>query len=147
MHQQVTKDTGFLIGGSTDIKFSLTVSCWQQVREHGQTTGRVTVFTFYKHDRRLDWIAHLDTSVDNLEFSPDGETLAFVSNGAVHIWDTATWTERISLSDHFYTSSFDFSPDGTLLASSGTYTLRLWNVESVSQIRTLALYRDFIWMM
>ncbi len=65
-----------------------------------------------------------------LAFSPDGAMMACAcANGALQLWDSATWQPRITLPAHNGTAwAVAFSPDGKTLASAGEdTTIRLWD--------------------
>jgi len=72
-------------------------------------------------------------------WAPDLRTIASSSSGplsaddSVHIWETATGTERCHLDGHLYAiSSVAFSPDGKTLASvSRDGTAILWDLKSL----------------
>ena len=70
------------------------------------------------------------STIGNLEFSPDGQTLVSGSNdNIVRIWDAATGTELKTFTGHKdYISAISFAPDGRTIASaSGDQTIRFWD--------------------
>jgi WD40 repeat protein/tetratricopeptide (TPR) repeat protein len=78
--------------------------------------------------------------VEDVAFSPDGETLALGSyEGTVQLWDVATGRLLETLEGHSSgVSAVVFSPDGRTLASgSGDQTVRLWNVETRRELMQL----------
>lgn len=73
----------------------------------------------------------------NVTFSPDGTILAWEDHEAVHLWDTASWSELRTLAGSGGTDSIAFSPDGTMLATATGSTVKLWDVTSGSELRTI----------
>ncbi|MEU6407055.1 hypothetical protein [Streptomyces sp. NPDC046985] len=76
--------------------------------------------------------------VENAVFSPDGHTLASVSDDhTVRLWDTATGRTRATLAAHRDSVvSAAFSPDGRLLATAGAdRTVRLWDAATGRPVR------------
>ncbi|WP_017741349.1 WD40 repeat domain-containing protein [Scytonema hofmannii] len=81
-----------------------------------------------------------------VNFSPDGQTLASVSNmefqdGNIKLWDIRTGRLRQTLGSSLVslrTSCVSFSPDGQTLAT-GHFdaVIRLWHFSSGKQLRTL----------
>jgi WD40 repeat protein len=68
--------------------------------------------------------------VSEIQFSPDGKTLATSSgDSTLKLWDVATRQELITFRGHkSWVNSVAFSPDGTILASgSADFTVKLWN--------------------
>ena len=80
------------------------------------------------------------TSVSNVAFSPDGNTLATGSwdDSMIRLWDVATGQLKSTLMGHGdRVYSVAFSPDGTTLASgSEDQTVRLWYV-ATEQLKTI----------
>lgn len=88
--------------------------------------GVVTLWDFAagKERRRLD----VPRPVRAVALSPDGKTLAFSQDRAIHLHDVASWKEarRIDL-DEGMVFHLVFSPDGKTLASSGRNDIQLWD--------------------
>ncbi|MCB0197767.1 MAG: PD40 domain-containing protein, partial [Anaerolineae bacterium] len=77
-------------------------------------------------------------NVDFATFSPDGQTIATVSNDkTIRLWDVATGQEIQRFEGHKSAVNFvDFSPDGQTIVSAGTdNTARLWDVATGEEIR------------
>jgi WD40 repeat protein len=96
--------------------------------------------TVYGESWVWNWISgerilHL-TDHSFMTFSPDGSLMAdATSDGRIHLWDTATWTEAAVLTGHGERSDLQFNRDGTLLISTGGGSLgdgilRLWGIPS-----------------
>ena len=69
--------------------------------------------------------------VNSLSFSPDGSTLASVSQGEIRLWDVVSGQLKATLGEHTGGSgSVLFSPDGSTLASVSQGEIRLWDVIS-----------------
>ncbi|OJJ66294.1 hypothetical protein ASPBRDRAFT_424327 [Aspergillus brasiliensis CBS 101740] len=90
--------------------------------------------------------------IENLVFSPDGETLASSSlDGTIRLWDVSEQSCRdLALSDGTTEShsstvrAIAFSPDGkTVASSSSDRTIRLWSSEGVCQ-RVLEGHEDAV---
>ncbi len=92
------------------------------------------------HPVNYDYI-HLDCSID---FSPDGELLASIGNGAdLILWDVASEKKVNTIKGHF--GSFSFSPDRNQLATSGKQSatfykteVKLWDIQNPKKITELA---------
>jgi len=82
-------------------------------------------------------------AVHNLDFSPDGESLASVSkDGAIYLWLTEGWQEDGEFGElQSLVSDVEFSPDGSmLLTSSVDGTMRIWDYDTGNQIGKLLDY-------
>jgi len=120
------------------------------------TSHRVVVFDMPSNPQPLDvnhppllllghqYIDH-DIEVRSVAFSPDGRTLAAVSEQppTLDLWDVATGKYlRALFSSSDVLSSVAFSPDGhTLAVASWDQTVTLWDALHSTQLYTLTLLR------
>jgi WD40 repeat protein len=109
----------------------------------GGDDGRV-VLTAMATGRTLHEAA-LPRIVNNVAFSPDGGTLAAVTDGpdpALRLWEIAAWKERALPGHHNHVHGLDFCPAAPLLATGGwDGRLRFWEHTSRAP-RTLTLLTD-----
>ncbi len=93
------------------------------------TNDPVVILT---HPVNHDYI-HLDCSID---FSPDGELLASIGNGAdLILWDVTSGKKVNTIKGNF--GSFSFSPNGKQLAT--TYNeVKLWDIRNPKEITQVA---------
>ena len=87
-------------------------------------------------------------SINNVEFSPDGQTLASGAGGLgpsdVHLWDVGTGNLKKGLTGHsWFIASLAFSPDGrTLVSGSADSTIRFWDAKTGTHKRTIVAHRE-----
>ena len=92
-----------------------------------------------------DTFLNAGTQVYDIQFSPDGTTLASGSgDGMIKLWDVATVTLKAALAPHpvskghtVHVFSIAFSADGTILASGSPSGIKLWDVASGKPKATL----------
>jgi WD40 repeat protein len=102
---------------------------------------------------RLRTLSSYSGGVQCMALSPNGKTLAIASGdfasaadptkaeGALGLWNTATWNEEVTMSRQEVVSAVAFSPDGNLLAVGGTEGLiRLVDIAG----NELAVLRGYI---
>ena len=81
--------------------------------------------------------------VDDVSFSPDGNTLATGSGPSVNLWDVSTGKLRSTLHGPPYVIWLSFSPDGsTLAAGNGRGTVHLWDV-STNALRKILIVDEW----
>ncbi|WP_460528958.1 WD40 domain-containing protein [Flindersiella endophytica] len=93
-----------------------------------------------------------ESSVNDVEFSPDGKKLATASyDDTVRLWSTTTWKpigrplDQQSVGDVGGVTSIAFSPDGKVLAAGGfDKTIRLWDTSTGQLIRELTGHTGWI---
>jgi WD40 repeat protein len=68
-------------------------------------------------------------------FSPDGCTVVFGADDGIHVWDTATGTQRMTINGHSdMVTALAFSRDGQFLVSgSEDKTIMVWNFTAGAQ--------------
>jgi WD40 repeat protein len=68
-------------------------------------------------------------------FSPDGSTVAFGAMDGIHVWDTTTSTQRMTINGHSSrVTAIAFSRDGQFLVSgSEDKTIMVWNFSAGAQ--------------
>ncbi|MFD5830478.1 WD40 repeat domain-containing serine/threonine protein kinase [Lentzea sp. NPDC060358] len=107
----------------------------------GNRTGDFTTYLWNLSDRSM--IGGLDQSrsiMKTLRFHPDGRTLAGVTHtGRLQVWDVATRSVKIGLTEARGSSDLSFSPDGKLLAYAGTkyQEIRIVDPASGKTVRTI----------
>lgn len=80
--------------------------------------------------------------INELSFSPDGRTIASVSNNAIKIWDIrGNLVRDLSQGGRFF-SSISFSPNGELVAvATGDGLIELWKTSNWERIEMTAIGR------
>lgn len=82
-----------------------------------------------------------------MSVTTDGALVAAAArDGVVHVWDTATWTERACVrTAQGVINAVAFSADGRLLVTGGSNsTLVLWTTDGWTQRRLLKGHRDMV---
>jgi WD40 repeat protein len=81
-------------------------------------------------------------SVESIDFSPDGQTLASFSHdsndGTIKLWQLSTGKEICTFSGYLP----EISPDGQILASSSGKTIKLWQLSTGREVCTLTGHSD-----
>jgi serine/threonine protein kinase len=104
-----------------------------------------TRLTSYPTSGEYIWVA---------AFSPDESMIAaggrigdeFEGPGVIHLWDTATATERLTLTGHTMpVRSIAFSPDGRTLYSGGfDGTVRVWDTTTGECLRVIDAHAGYV---
>jgi len=81
----------------------------------------------------------IDEYTSEIDFSPDGKLLAAGDKNKIHLWDTKSGEELLTISGYLGTVfSVDFSPnDPTLASGSLDGSVKLWDVNTGYLIRTV----------
>ena len=94
------------------------------------------------------WVyTHWDASWGPLvEFSPNGELLAFSGGSSIRFWDVQAQTELQSLEQQVYATSIAFSPDGTQFVAGGYLQLVFWNTATweIEKVWTSPHTNDYV---
>jgi WD40 repeat protein/serine/threonine protein kinase len=117
----------------------------------GHFSGEINIWNSATGERLQTLKGH-ENPVFSIDFSTDGKRMASRAY-EVKLWDTATWTELMSLSDretddpHLtgIESWVTFSPDGRQIASAGGWDgqIKIWN--AVTGQRTLSIKGHDYW--
>jgi hypothetical protein len=113
--------------------------------------GQVVVWDL-ETARPIKLLTNVLGAVNDLKFSPDGQTLAVAggqpsAKGDVRLYRVSDWKLLATLRGHDdVVFSVAFSPDGKrLVSASFDHTLRLWDVEKYQTIRTYTHHSDFVY--
>jgi WD40 repeat protein len=82
------------------------------------------------------------SSVEQVEYSPNGDFVAGAAEEVAVIWDTDSWEERVVPTSMFGIASVDFSPDGSLLAVGGWNGVEIWETEDLTLRERLLMKVD-----
>ncbi len=127
-----TKTLGPLPGSVTSVSFS---PDGKRLAAAGNRNGLVRIWEL-EGEKEVSLRHGTSGVVHTLAYSPDGTVLVSGgSDGALRLWDTATWREKGSLDHHQELRSIAFSPDGKVLISGGLLgAVRLWDVKEMKEL-------------
>jgi len=103
--------------------------------------------TTLKHQRVMwrDGIKYnILSGIDQIVFSPDGQTLAGFNSRGVHLWDVDSRQHRTVLFQITGLNSMAFSPDRQTLATSFKYGVSLWDAHTGKHKTTLIKDTDHV---
>jgi WD40 repeat protein/serine/threonine protein kinase len=81
-----------------------------------------------------------------LSYSPDGCRLAWAGSAIVHVWDTATGQEWLTLEGHTSeVHGLAYRRDGRQLASAGDKTARVWDAASGKELLVFRRHTGSVW--
>jgi WD40 repeat protein len=88
-----------------------------------------------------------ETSVQEMDVSTDGKTMAFFSGKNIELWNLETFSRSEILAGHEKSGyGIGFSPDGKyLITGSNDQTFKLWNLEKMTCTLTFHGYEDTIY--
>jgi WD40 repeat protein/serine/threonine protein kinase len=92
----------------------------------GTSLGQVWLWDAATGGPRVSFKGHTDW-INDIVFSPDGQTLITATGRSVKLWDVATGQERMTLGGRSGAAFLALAPDGiTLATASGDATVNLW---------------------
>jgi WD40 repeat protein len=94
-----------------------------------------------------------NTSIFRVAFSPDGKTMATADNGAIRMWDVATFKPLHDYEGHRgYNVVVRYSPDGKTLVSQSYgegstigSSARIWDAAAGKEIKRVSWNADTLW--
>ena len=116
-------------------------SGWQNTRKWWRRTDETVRLWDIETTKLKAMLRGHEDYIDHLAFSPDGNTLASVSDSSVYLWDTTHCEIIMSITrdiDNGYINFVAFSPSGDTLAT-GNWddTVSLWRVATGELTATL----------
>ncbi len=117
------------IAFSPDGKFMARGYFTLKIFETGQDSVPVKTFTDYKN------------IIEEIEFSPDGNLLAIVSDTSVYLYDV---NNDFSLKKQLTGTKFSFSKDGKLITTVNDKKISVYKTDDFSEQKTLDLKKDII---
>src|SRR5262249_4410852 len=111
------------------------------------TTGGVAQLWDVASSRKGASFSGGSTEIVSMAFSPDGKTLALLSNKykSIQLWDVGTGSNTQTVKDPAGVDALVFSPDGKTLASTSGSAIKLWDVASGTITSTLTGQMDGVY--
>jgi WD40 repeat protein len=126
--------TGYSMSATANVVFTL--DCWfMAVTKYDDGAARVWKLLPGAPPELLVIARPADGSYKAAAFSPDGCTVVFGAEDGIHVWDTATGTQRTTINGHSDdVMALTFSRDGQFLVSgSEDGTILVWNFTAGAQ--------------
>ena len=103
------------------------------------SNGQIVLWDVASGQARLTLPSQIANPVSGIVFSPDGNTLASVSDNSILLWDAASGDELLAFPGSVPVTDLAFSPDGKTLAAVGQDgRITLWDSQagSITQVLT-----------
>ncbi|MDI1231727.1 MAG: DUF4082 domain-containing protein [Methylobacter sp.] len=107
--------------------------------------GQIMLWDVASGQVRVTLPSQFATLISGIIFSPDGNTLASVSDNSIRLWDTASGDVRLTLPERGLVTALAFSPDGKTLATVGQNArITLWDSQSGSITQVITSHQNSV---